>query len=90
MAAHRKSDRRRVYLCAVGFRKRVVDRSVEVQADEPSANVSCRKQCQAKNATPQIEIMTNAIFKAPTHPRKQVNCLADMAKSDYKQTSCAH
>jgi hypothetical protein len=56
---------------------------------EPSADISCGKQPEAKNATAEIEIMTNAILKAPTHPGKQVDCLADMTKFDDEQRSCA-
>ena len=51
--------------------------------------ISYGKQGETKNGAPEIEIMTNAILKAPTHPGKQVDCLADMTKSDDKQTSCA-
>jgi hypothetical protein len=57
--------------------------------EKPSADISCRQQRETKNGTPEIEIMTNAILKAPTHPGKQVNWLADMTKADHQQTSCA-
>src|SRR5947207_15826835 len=33
--------------------------------------------------------MTNALFKSPMHPWKQMRCFADMTKDDYHQTSCA-
>jgi hypothetical protein len=41
-----------------------------------------RKQCKTKDDAPQIEIMTDAIFQAPMHRRKQLECFADMSKND--------
>jgi len=48
-----------------------------------------RKQREAKDGTPEIEVMTNAMLQPPIHPRKQVKCFGDMSKNDYHQTSCA-
>jgi hypothetical protein len=56
---------------------------------ERIAKISYRKQCQTKNGTPEIEIMTNAIRHSPIHPRKQIKHLGDMSQDDYHQTSCA-
>ena len=51
--------------------------------------ISYGKQCETKNSTPEIEIMTNALLEPPMHPRKQMQSFADMSKDDYHQTSCA-
>jgi hypothetical protein len=51
--------------------------------------ISYGKQRETKNGTPEIEVMTNAMFKPPMHPRKQVKCFGDMSKNDQHQTSCA-
>jgi hypothetical protein len=47
------------------------------------------KQRETKNGTPEIEVMTNAILKAPMHPRKHVKCFRDMSKNNQHQTCCA-
>ncbi len=49
--------------------------------------ISNRKQGEAKNGTPEVEVVTVAVLLSPMHPRKQVKCFGDM--SDYHQTSCA-
>ena len=49
--------------------------------------ISYRKQCETKNSTEEIEVMTNTMFKPPMHPRKQVQCFGDMSKNDRHQTS---
>jgi hypothetical protein len=55
--------------------------------------ISYGKQRETKNGTPEIEVMADAMFKPPLHPRKQVKCLADMGKNDHHETSgakCLH
>jgi hypothetical protein len=47
------------------------------------------KQRETKNSAPEIEVVTNAMFEPPMHPRKQVKCFRDMSKYDHHQTSCA-
>ncbi|OLC71012.1 MAG: hypothetical protein AUH87_03520 [Deltaproteobacteria bacterium 13_1_40CM_4_54_4] len=47
------------------------------------------KQCETKNSTPEIDVMTNATLKPPMHPRKKVKCFRDVSKNDHHQTSCA-
>jgi len=49
--------------------------------------ISYGEQRETKNSTPEVEVMTNAMFEPPMHPRKQVKCFADMTKSDNHQTS---
>ena len=44
--------------------------------------ISQRKQCEAKNGTPKIEVMTNAMLIAPMHPRKQMEGFTDMGEDD--------
>jgi hypothetical protein len=51
--------------------------------------ISDGKQCETKNSTPEIEIMTNPLLEPPMHPRKQIKCFADVSKDDYNETSCA-
>jgi hypothetical protein len=51
--------------------------------------VSYRKQGEAKNGTPEIEVMTNAMLKPPMHPREHVKRFKDMSKNDQHKTSCA-
>jgi len=48
--------------------------------------ISYGKQCETKNRTPKIEIMTNALLEPPMHPRKQMKCFADLTKDNYHQT----
>jgi hypothetical protein len=33
--------------------------------------------------------VTDAMLRTPMHPRKQMECFADMSKNDHRQTSCA-
>jgi hypothetical protein len=47
------------------------------------------KQGEAKNSTPEVEVVTDAMLRAPVHPWKQMECFADMRKNDHHQTSCA-
>jgi hypothetical protein len=49
--------------------------------------ISDGKQCEAKDSTPEIEIMTEAVLQPPVHPRKKVKCFAEMTDHDYRQTS---
>jgi hypothetical protein len=48
--------------------------------------ISYGKQRETKNGTPEIEVVTNAMLKPPTHPRKQVQGFGDMGKNDQHQT----
>ena len=48
-----------------------------------------RKQCQTENSTPEIEVVTDAMPRAPLHPRKQMKCFAEMSKNNHHQTSRA-
>jgi hypothetical protein len=50
--------------------------------------ISYGKQRETQNTTPEIEVMTNAMFEPPMHPRKQVKRFAEMTKSDNHQASC--
>jgi hypothetical protein len=49
--------------------------------------ISDGKQCEAKDGTPEIEIMTEAVLQPPIHPRKQVNCFTDVNEHDCRQRS---
>ena len=51
--------------------------------------ISDRKQRKTKNSTPQIEVMTKAIFESPLHRRKQVKRFEDVSQDDHYETSCA-
>jgi hypothetical protein len=51
--------------------------------------ISCGKQGETNNSTPEIEIMTNAVLKPPMHPRKQVKGFEDMSQDNHHQTSRA-
>ncbi len=51
--------------------------------------IAYRKQCETKNNTPQIEVVTGAMLMPPLHPRKEVECFADMSKDDQYQTARA-
>jgi hypothetical protein len=51
--------------------------------------ISDGKQRETKNSTPEIDVVANALWEPPSHPRKQVECLGDMHKDDHHQTSRA-
>jgi hypothetical protein len=51
--------------------------------------ISYREQRETKNSTPEIEVVANALFEPPMHPRKQLKCLGEMSKYDHHQTSRA-
>jgi hypothetical protein len=51
--------------------------------------ISQGKQRETKHGTPEVEVMTNAMLVAPTHPRKQMEGFTDMGEDDQRQTSCA-
>jgi len=51
--------------------------------------ISQGKQREAKNGTPEVEVMTNAMLIPPMHPRKQMKGFTDMGKDDHRQTCCA-
>jgi hypothetical protein len=40
--------------------------------------ISKRKQREPKNSTPQVEVVADAMLRAPMHPRKQVKAFADV------------
>ena len=42
---------------------------------------------EAKDGTPEIEVMTNTVLLPPMHPRKQAKCFGDMSKNDQHQAS---
>jgi hypothetical protein len=44
---------------------------------------------EAKNGTPEIEVMTDTMLKPPMHPRKQVKCFGDVSKNDHHQAPSA-
>jgi len=41
--------------------------------------ISCWKQRDAKNGTPKIDVIANALLASPVHRRKQVKCFKDMS-----------
>jgi hypothetical protein len=43
--------------------------------------ISKRKQREPKNSTPQVEVVSDAMFRAPMHPREQVKGFADVART---------
>jgi hypothetical protein len=47
------------------------------------------KKRETKNGTPEIEVMTNAPFTPPLHPRKHVQCFVDMSEHNQYQTQSA-
>jgi hypothetical protein len=49
--------------------------------------ISEGKQCQTKKSTPEIEVMTNAVWATPIHRRKQMKCFGEMSEHDYHETS---
>ena len=51
--------------------------------------ISYWKQRETKNSTPEIEVMTNAVWATPIHRREQVKCFGEMSEHDYHETSCA-
>jgi hypothetical protein len=51
--------------------------------------ISYREQRETKNSTPEIDVVTNALFEPPLHPRKKFKSLGDMSKYDDHQTSRA-
>jgi hypothetical protein len=51
--------------------------------------ISGGKQRESKDSTPEIEVVTDAMLRAPMHPSKQMERFADMSKNDHHQTSCA-
>jgi hypothetical protein len=50
--------------------------------------ISCGKQSETKNSTPEIDVMANAMPESPMHPGKQVKRFEDMSKQDHHQASC--
>jgi hypothetical protein len=52
-----------------------------------SEQISEGKQCQTKKSTPEIEVMTNAVWATPIHRRKQMKCFGEMSEHDYHETS---
>jgi hypothetical protein len=40
------------------------------------------KQRETKNSTPEIEVMTNAVWATPIHSREQVKCFGEMSEDD--------
>jgi hypothetical protein len=65
------------------MRKQVEAISFLSLRSESLQQIANRKQRQTKNSTRQIEIMTNASFKPPMHPRQQMKCFEYVGKNDY-------
>jgi len=42
---------------------------------------------RTKNSTPEIDVMTNAVFEPPVHPSKQAKCFEVVGEYDSHQTS---
>jgi hypothetical protein len=51
--------------------------------------ISYGKQRETKNSAPEIEVMTNAVWATPIHPREQAKCFREMNEHDYHKTSGA-
>jgi hypothetical protein len=51
--------------------------------------ISYGKQYESENSTPEIEVVTNAVWATPLHRRKQVECFGEMSEHDYHETPCA-
>jgi hypothetical protein len=51
--------------------------------------ISYGKQRETKRRTQEVEIVTNAMLRAPMHPRNQMKCFEEMRTHDHDQTSCA-
>jgi len=47
------------------------------------------KQHETKDSTPEVEVMTDAMLRAPLHPRKQMKGFAEMGENNHPPTSCA-
>jgi len=60
-----------------------------VSPGERVKEISDGKQCDAKNCTPQIEVMTHAVLMSPAHPSQPTKRLANMCKDDHHETSSA-
>src|SRR5437870_11511011 len=45
--------------------------------------ISCGKQCESKNSTPEIDVMANAMLESPIHPREQMKSFGDMSENDH-------
>ena len=56
---------------------------------ERMAQIPGGKHGQTKNSTPEIDVMTDTVRRAPMHPRQQVEGLGEMSKHDHHQTSYA-
>jgi hypothetical protein len=50
---------------------------------KPAERISCGKQYETKNSTPEIKVVSDAIRLTPLHPGKQVKCFKYMSKNDY-------
>jgi hypothetical protein len=51
--------------------------------------ISYGEQRETKNSTPKIEVMINAVWATPIHPREQVKCFGEMSEHDYHETPYA-
>jgi hypothetical protein len=49
--------------------------------------ISDEKQRAAEDGARQIEIVTDAVLVAPTHPRKPMKGFTDVSQNDHHQTS---
>src|SRR5437016_12826705 len=56
---------------------------------KPIKQISCRRQRETQNRTPEIQVMTHATLETPVHTWKPVKRFANMTKADNYQTSRA-
>lgn len=49
--------------------------------------ISHGKQREAKNSTPKVDVITEAVFKPKMRPRKQVKGFAEVRKNDHHETA---
>jgi len=41
------------------------------------------KPDKTENSTEEVEVVAEAMFRAPMHPRKQIKCFAEMGKNNH-------
>lgn len=51
--------------------------------------IASGEQRETQDRAAQIEVMANAMFGSPTHPREQVKCFREMSKDNNRETPCA-
>jgi hypothetical protein len=65
------------------------ERSLGVSLCKRMEKISYWERRETKGRTPEVEVMTSAMFESPMHPKKEVKSFGDMSKHDHHQTSCA-